>query len=261
MSVANIIVRQLYAAKQFARTIWNGRSVNPFIYEECARLRVKAPDTPVPAVPYYAQLAEDRIVMSLLDALAETQSQDLADMVYIEIGANHPIATSSTYLLSRERNMSGILVEANERLLPALRASRPGDRVVYAAVQADDVSTVQFSVSNLSELSSVDRRFVQEWDRGRIGESALVTVPALRINQILEMAETREIAYLSVDVEGLDLVLLKDVDFKRFRPWIVQAEPSDHHLPGNTDAIIEHMRSVGYRLVARTDFNLIFSSS
>jgi len=103
----------------------------------------------------------------------------------------------------------------------------------------------------------VDQRFVQEWDKGRVGELERITVPALRINDILKMAE-RQIAYLSIDVEGLDLELLKDADFSSHRPWFVQAEPSEHHLAGNTDAIVEQMQSVDYQLVARTQNNLIF---
>jgi hypothetical protein len=48
------------------------------------------------------------------------------------------------------------------------------------------------------------------------------------------------------------------MDFKSFRPWIVQAEPSDQHIPNNSEAIIGFMKSAGFNLAAKTDVNLIF---
>ena len=256
-SLSNLIVRQMYLARGFLRTVWRGRSLNPFVYEECQRLKLEMPDIPVPAIPYYGQLAEDRLVLGLLDAIAFNKGVKLEDLTYVEVGANHPVACSGTYLLATLRGMRGILVEANENLLPALRAVRANDKIVYAAVQTTDAETVNFSVSNLNELSSVDRNFVQEWDKGSVGEAALKSVPATRMDKVLAMAP-HQIAYLSIDVEGLDLDLLKDTDFSRFRPWLVQAEPSDHYIAGNTETIVAHMASVGYEMVARTDYNLIF---
>ena len=66
--------------------------------------------------------------------------------------------------------------------------------------------------------------------------------------------------FVSIDVEGLDLRILSDFDFARFRPWFVQVEPSDDYVAGNSDEICRLMRSVGYRLVAKTNVNLIFGT-
>ena len=57
--------------------------------------------------------------------------------------------------------------------------------------------------------------------------------------------------YLSIDVEGLDLDLLKDVDWSRWRPAIVQAEPSEHFLQNNANEISHFMKSQGYVLVVK----------
>jgi FkbM family methyltransferase len=218
------------------------------------------PDIPVRAVEHFGQCAEDVIVRAMLLAAVTRKQVDICDKIYLEIGGNHPFATSATYLLAKTLRMKGVLVEANAKLIDNLKKGRPDDTIIYGAVQEKDVAQVMFSVSKLSELSSVDRSFVLNWAEGRVGEVSWSEVPALRINDLFKMqARPQDVVYLSIDVEGMDLTLLKDLDFKTYRPWIVQAEPSDHHTPGNSEAIVDYMKSVGYQLAARTNVNLIFS--
>lgn len=218
------------------------------------------PDLPIFLTEHYGQCAEDVIVVALLRALQQRSGIDLSRERYLEIGGNHPVGTSATFLLHRALGMTGVIVEANPRLIENLVKGRPDDKVIHAAVYTGDASTVQLSVSNASELSSLDRRFVLEWDQGRVGEREMVDVPAVRINTLIEREYGGQVPlYLSVDIEGLDLEVLKDLDFSRFRPFIVQAEPSDHHIPQNSLHLQHFMDSVGYRLIGKTAVNLIFA--
>jgi hypothetical protein len=141
----------------------------------------------------------------------------------------------------------------------------PERRLIYAlinihgAVQDKDVETVALSISNANELSSVDRSFVLEWDNGKVGERVLLTVPAYRIDRIMEEHfAAKAPLYISIDIEGMDLAVLKDMDFAKFRPAIIQAEPSDHHIYENSRYMHEFMESERYLLVARTNVNLVF---
>ena len=234
--------------------------LNPFVYEACLEKGVRFPDIPVLAPECYGQCGEDLIVQALLEATAFRLGVDLKKTACVEIGGNHPFATSATYLLSKRFGLASIIVEANEALLGALKKGRPDDVIVHGAVQDKDVERVMFSTSKLSELSSLDRSFVLGWDKGRVGEASWTEVPALRINDVLrKFVKARAISYLSVDAEGLDLVILKDMDFGAWRPWLVQAEPSEAQVRGNTQNITAFMGTVGYRLAARTDVNLIFA--
>jgi hypothetical protein len=236
--------------------------LNDFVYEACMSSDISFPDIPVRAVEHYAQCGEDIIVSSLIYAIASRYNVNPRDKLYMEIGGNHPYATSATYLLSKNFAMKGVIVEANEKLLDGLKRGRPNDMVVFGAVQDKDIDKVLFSVSNLSELSSVDRSFVMNWAGGNVGEASYKEVPALRImNLFKNYVKGEDIIYLSIDVEGMDLVLLKDMDFKTYRPWVVQAEPSDHHIPGNSAAIFAYMSEQGYKLTARTAVNLIFTDA
>lgn len=233
---------------------------NPFVIERTEASGIPLPDIEVPLREQYGQLSEDVIVDGLLKAWAQRTGADLSRQRYLEIGANHPFATSSTYLLNRLHGMTGVLVEANENLLDNLRNARPSDTIVYCAVTSEDVKEVEFFVSNLSELSSLSRDFVVDWQGGTVGMAEARKVPAKRANDLLETYFAKAApVFLSVDVEGLDLDILQDIDWARWRPVIVQAEPSDHFAPGQSTAIITFMRAQGYVFVARTDVKLIFA--
>jgi FkbM family methyltransferase len=235
------------------------RIANPFVENQCAAEKVSLPNIPVYLVEQYGQCAEDVIVASLLKALAKRQQFDLASRRYLEIGGNHPISTSASFLLASTLGMRGVIVEANPDLIEDLRLVRRDADVVHAAVHVGDGETTILSVSNANELSSLDRRFVLEWDEGHLGEKKQVEVPAIRINELLQRHFfDASPVYLSIDIEGLDLVVLEDMNFKNHRPMVIQAEPSDHHVPGNSSAMIKFLRSVDYELIALTDVNQIF---
>nr|WP_209914517.1 FkbM family methyltransferase [Agrobacterium pusense] len=90
----------------------------------------------------------------------------------------------------------------------------------------------------------------------------VITVQASRMNDVLEeFFSERAPLYLSIDTEGLDLDLLKDVDWDRWRPAVVQAEPSEHFIENNAELISQLLESKGYVLVAKTAVNLIFMDS
>lgn len=232
---------------------------NIFVYDEIEKFGLKAPDIEVLSQRYYSQCAEDIIVVSILKALAARRRFDLSTERYLEIGANHPVATSATYLLSLELGMSGVLVEANPALINDLKRIRKRDLVLNKAIVADDSKSAELFVSNQNELSSLSRLFVEDWQDGAVGVKEVVTVQATRMNDVFEeFFSERPPLYLSIDTEGLDLDLLADVDWDRWRPAVVQAEPSEHFIEKNAELISQLLESKGYVLVAKTAVNLIF---
>ena len=235
------------------------RRLNSFVYEESIAAGVALPRLPVFAMPHYGQCAEDLVADALVRAIARRTALDLGTQRYLEIGGNHPIAASATYLLHKRYGMSGVIVEANPALLDALTKVRPQDRVVHGAVQTEDVATVALSVASADELSSLDRSFVLGWPDKSVHEERLVDVPALRINDVIaSYLDGAAPIFMSIDIEGLDLAVLQDLDFDRYRPAVIQAEPSDHHLPENSRHMAEFMESMGYVLAASTEWNLFF---
>ena len=156
--------------------------------------------------------------------------------------------------------MTGILVEANPALLPDLQKGRPADQIIHAAITNEDVETVELFVSNHHELSSLHKEFIEIWHGGQVGIKNSVQVAAMRPNRLFEnhIPADKKILLLSIDVEGKDLDIAKDIDFARWRPLFVQLEPSEHFASGEGERMTAFMQQQGYVLIARTNVNLIY---
>lgn len=233
------------------------RQVNDSVYNIIAEMGMPNPDIPVYEVEHYSQCGEDIIVLALLENIAEKFNIDLSKEKYLEIGANHPVATSASYLLNKKLKMSGVLVEANPSLLTALNRFRPDDVTLNVAVHASDTNKVTLYVSNQNEISSLEQGFVAQWADGKVGIREEVVVDAIRINDLIAENFIRCPIFISVDVEGIDLEILNDLNWNVYRPAVIQVEPSDHYRPGNTEEITACFNKNGYVVICRTSVNLI----
>jgi FkbM family methyltransferase len=230
--------------------------INSFVYQHILETGMPNPNIPAYMSETYGQCYEDIIIDGMIRAHVKGNGMPNG-ITYIEIGANHPVCCSTNYLLQQRYGITGILVEANPKLVPALQQYRPRDQVINKAVVDSDVQTVDFYISANNETSSLDDRFVAIRTPG-IEEK--ITASTIRINTLLDMVRQFEMVILSIDVEGYDLRLLQDIDFTQHTPFLIQVEPSEDYSPGSTQQIIDFMTSKNYNLVAETDVNLIFKT-
>ena len=229
---------------------------NPFILAECKRLELPLNKIETPLAESYSQCGEDLIVESLLLAIL-SRRPPVDNIFYIEIGANHPIQTSNTYLFYRKYRSHGVLVEADPNLIPALKKARPYDEVIHSAVSAREAETVLLNVAEAKELSSLDAEHIATFPKEWSQIVRQIEVKNTHIRDLL--APYEEIMYLSIDVEGLDLEILSAIDFTKHRPWIISCEPSPQYKKESPSKIYQHMAANGYLLAARNDVNLIFA--
>ena len=67
--------------------------------------------------------------------------------------------------------------------------------------------------------------------------------------------------FQSVDVEGLDLDVLRSSDWAKYRPRMIVAEVLEADLIGmKSDAIVEYLMEQGYKPVVKTGCSVIFAS-
>jgi len=231
--------------------------LNPFVSQEILEHGMDDPTIPVVMQPSYAQAYEDVILDGLLQAYL-TKKKNL-HLVFFEIGANHPVATSASYLLKKKYGVPTILVEANPKLIDQLVNFRPDDTVINVAITNKNVEFVEFCISPDNEISSINEDFVKAWKDGTILEK--IQVPAISINRLIQMFYIYGAAdmILSIDIEGHDYEVLTDLDFERYRPIVVMIEPSEEFAPGTVEKMMTFMESKGYSLYSRTFVNLIFT--
>jgi FkbM family methyltransferase len=180
---------------------------------------------------------------------------------YVDVGAHHPVRFSNTYFFYR-RGWRGINIDATPGSMEAFRKIRPRDTNVEAAV-SDASGSLEFSMFNEPALNTFDQKLARERD-GKAGYRIMSTktVPLKKLSEILEqnLPGGQTIDFLSVDVEGLDLPVLKSNDWKKFRPTFVLAEDfaTETVEQALSGPIASYLRDFGYRLFAKTAHTLIF---
>ena len=88
--------------------------LNPFVEFEINSKVMPAPTIPAQIDETYSQCYEDVILESLLRAHIKTHGA-IEGIVFVEIGANHPVCTSSSFLFRNRYGMKTYLVEANPK--------------------------------------------------------------------------------------------------------------------------------------------------
>ncbi|MDB5305913.1 MAG: hypothetical protein JWO38_115 [Gemmataceae bacterium] len=201
----------------------------------------------------FAQQGEDLVVDSLFGALKVGKPS------YLDIGAYEPIRSNNTYLFYRKGGR-GVLVEPNLALTPKLRRKRPGDVVIEAGIGVDDATEADYYMLSDEQLNTFDK---EQADR-LIGETTIklervVKMPLLNVNRVIaEHFGGAAPDYLSIDVEGLDLAILKTLDYARFRPKIICAETVITGTLKHTTETTEFLGSKGYVVRGMTHPNTIF---
>lgn len=231
---------------------------NHFIEEKIISNNLSRPALQPYLKASYAQLYEDIIIESLALSICRNHNTEINNFCYVDIGANHSVSTSNTFLFYDRYNMSGILVDANPLLCEELSNFRPRDKVINACITNSNDKTSVFYISDKHEISSISPDFITSWNNGMAKILKTINIPNIKINNILSMSK-KEILFLSIDVEGLDKEILENIDFSKYKPLIISIEPSDFFIPDNTKKIIDIMNNNNYILTSTTDVNLIFT--
>jgi FkbM family methyltransferase len=203
----------------------------------------------------FAEQGEDLIVESIFARLK------IPLRTYLDIGAYDPMVASNTYLFYG-KGCRGVLVEPNPAMCGMLKRFRPRDTVLGVGIGATEQAAADYYILSDAngDLSPLNTFSKEEADRvvalgGGRKISRVVKIPLLNINRVMQQQFHGAPDFVSIDTEGLDLEILRSLDFDRFRPAVVCAEagPSPDGLK-----IIELMGSKGYSIRGYTSVNTIF---
>jgi FkbM family methyltransferase len=171
----------------------------------------------VPPFISYAQNREDVVLFRALGHVSAGR--------YVEVGANHPLDDSATRAFY-DRGWSGLTVEPVPYFADLHREQRPRDTLVQAAVTEQGDGEVTLHVVPGTGLSTiVDAVNAQHAAAGMASEE--LTVPAVRLDALLAdqgWSQSDDIHFLLIDVEGAEREVLRSIDLRRWRPWVLVIE-------------------------------------
>lgn len=164
---------------------------------------------------------------------------------FVDVGANDPKRESQTWHLEL-LGWTGVLIEPQPDLAARLRAERHA-RVFAVACSSPGNAGRTMSFHIAGPLSSLDRTRMAP---GALPEE-VIDVPVRTLDQVLEEAGAPQpIDFLSIDVEGHEVDVLRGFDLARWRPRLVLLEDQVSDL-----SKYRFMKAAGYRLVRHVNFN------
>jgi FkbM family methyltransferase len=178
---------------------------------------------------------------------------------YIDIGCYHPKVNSNTYYFYRQ-GWSGINIDANPDSIAKFNKIRKRDINVNAGISLERgaLTYYQFSEPAINTFSKdlYEERLRIPWVEF-IGTASVDTTPLRDVLSLLTVPA--EIDFMDIDVEGLDMDVLRSNDWNRYRPNVVMIE--DQNTEQASFESLESFRyltPLGYRLTAKTFSTLIF---
>jgi FkbM family methyltransferase len=202
----------------------------------------------------HSAAGEDQMVLAWLETVYR---MDVRAVRYCDVGANHPMQLSNTFLLY-DIGASGVLIEPDPDLCRELERTRPRDTVINAGVAFDQRRSAKlqrltsrvFNTFSTNQASNIvnDSKNWQPYQRQEVVDE--IEIPLIPLNDILAQYFANGIDFMSIDTEGVELQILQSIDFGRFKPKLICVENSD-----NFSSILG---PAGYDFVAQTPDNMIF---
>ena len=218
---------------------------------------------------FYSQFLKAKIIQNKrklysnwgLDIMADHFFKRKEKGVYIDVGCHHPFLNNNTYPLFK-RGWSGINIDLDFNSIEMFNCFRKTDSNIQAAVSDKENETNLYFYHNRSAINTLSK------DSG-INAREIKKIKTQTLDHIIENSKFRNkiIDYLSIDVEGHELNVMKGFNLKKYKPKLIVLElinPSIKEFYLNkienvlNSKIYEYMNENNYKLVNWIHEDLIF---
>ena len=160
------------------------------------------------------------------------------DRFFVELGANDGITQSNTFHFEKYKNYSGILIEPIPAKFIECKKNRSARNhfVNCACVSFDyEKSTMELVYSNLMTISlEGDSDILERMEHAKSGQHLIkdeiykFVIQAKTLNDILlEVGAPEKIDFLSLDVEGGEIEVLRGINYEKFSFGLMCIESRD----------------------------------
>lgn len=202
---------------------------------------------------YYSQDGQDKFI---LENIFTHQAKGL----FVDIGANDGISFSNTYAFE-QKGWTGYCVEPLDEVYESLVKNRPGSYCVNAIIsdisgESEFLSIEGYCQMLSGELKKYDPQHLKRIDEEIAqygGSKKLVTITSYMFDDLIK---EKEIDYLSIDVEGGELDIIKSIDFEKYFIKVISIENNYGDME-----MVNLIQSFGFQFVANLGRDNIFVNS
>jgi len=173
----------------------------------------------IDGVEYYSQFLQDYFLNLEI-------FKNKKDGSFVEFGAYDGITHSNSYFFEKTLNWHGICIEPTPDSFSLLKKNRGCD-CVWGAVTANNEHSIEL-------WQSIGTNKVNSCIKGSPGNALtkygeFITVPAYNINSILRSRDLFDLDYMSIDIEGNEIDIVKSIDLDTFRIKAITVENLDNN--------------------------------
>jgi FkbM family methyltransferase len=210
--------------------------------------------------------------MKAQDFCPESYSQEGEDIIlskifegkksgfYVDIGAHHPFRFSNTYIFYK-KGWNGINIDPLPEFKELFDKYRPKDINLNFAVSdtSDKLTYYMFNEPALNTFSINEAKSKDGIHNGMYKIINTQDIQMVTLESILDShLENNEIDFINIDVEGLDLNVLKSNNWEKYKPKIILIEELNFDfLKLYENQVFVYLSKKGYLLKHRT-FNTSF---
>jgi FkbM family methyltransferase len=175
--------------------------------------------------------------------------------VFIDVGANHPTIASNTYFFYK-MGWRGVNIDALPDAIDLFNRRRKKDTNIEVGVNEVEAQ-MNFYMFKESSYNTFNEALVDDIKKVtvQLGVKKIAVKP---LSLILKHTKLSNIDFMSVDVEGLDLNVLRSNDWNSFRPKVVLVETFENGIEVEKSPIYQYMISIGYTYFCKSVTNAFY---
>lgn len=170
---------------------------------------------------------------------------------YLDVGCFEPITFSNTYFFYL-KGWSGYVIDPNPDLAFKFPKIRPKDKFINRGISGEaGILKYYMLPPKLSSMNTFDYGFLEKNNLVTHIERE-IEVPLSTLEELVEEYNlNRSIDFIDVDVEGLDLEVLKSNNWEKFRPAVVMVETDLTLAEDMSSEVTKLLEDKEYQLLAK----------
>ena len=162
---------------------------------------------------FYKSLIDKKISYSYggIDSLVNYIFKEKKKGFYVDIGCGHPIKNNNTYLLYK-KGWHGINADLSPKSIELFNYARKRDVNINIAIADKKGQADLFYYHDMSPINTIDKK-TSAYQKAKVNK--VIKIPTDTLNSLIEknLFGNLQIDFMSVDVEGSELNVLKNFNF------------------------------------------------